>query len=186
VKIGYLVEGSTDRAVVRALAARLCPKAQLVEGAFRGSLKGSGRKRELPKACAALREMGADVIVDLNDANEMAWHQRRDQERAWTPPELHHLVVIGAPKPNVEAWLVADAAHFERTTGQSCRPAPQDPKALVERAFAVTGGDRKEDEIAAFVRAADLEAWSADASFGGFMAEARDKAVGLGCALDAP
>lgn len=183
-KIGYLVEGSTDRAVVHGLQRQLCPEAELVEGRFRGSIRGAGRRRELPKACVELCAKGVDVIVDLNDANEMPWHERRDQERSWAPLEHRHLLVIGAPAPNVEAWLIADPARFQQETRIQCRPRPDDPKPLVETAFGVTGIEKQEDRIAEFVAGSDLRTWAgADSSFAGFLDECRGAAQRLGCRL---
>jgi hypothetical protein len=185
-KIGYLVEGSTDRAVVVGLQRQLCPGAELVEGHFRGGLKGVGRRRELPKACLELRAKGVEAIVDLNDANELAWHKRRDQERDWTPEEYRPIVAFGAPQPNINMWLIADANHFERATREACRPRPNDPKPLTERAFGVTGVEKREAEIADFVAAADLTVWEReDNSFGGFMEECRRVAQVVGCGLQA-
>jgi len=43
-KIGYSVEGSTDRAVIRGLRRRWCPEAELIEGKVRGSTRLSLRR----------------------------------------------------------------------------------------------------------------------------------------------
>ena len=47
-KIGYSVEGSTDRAVLQGLKQRWCPEAQLVEGRFRGT-SGQSQHRDCPQ-----------------------------------------------------------------------------------------------------------------------------------------
>jgi hypothetical protein len=186
VKIGYLPEGSTDGAVIAGLRDQLCPGAELIEGTFRGSTTRN-RPRELRRACLELREKGADVIVDLNDANEMTWSARCQQERAWIPQEYHHRLITGAPKPNIEAWLIADAGYFQRQKNRGCRPKPDDPKALkalVEEAFGVTGIEKKEDEISGFVAGAPLTEWERDDnSFGGFLQECRNMAHQLNCDL---
>jgi hypothetical protein len=46
-KIGYSVEGSTDRAVLKGLQRRWCPSAELLEGRFRGTT-GQSARREIP------------------------------------------------------------------------------------------------------------------------------------------
>jgi len=185
VRIGYLVEGATDAAVVRGLRDQLCPRADLLQGSFRGS-SGARRKAELRRTCVVLAAMGADVIVDLNDANELAWHQRRDQERQCASPEHLPLLVFGAPEPNIESWLVADVAAFAGHTGVRCAHRPPDAKPLVERAFQVTGTNRRTAEITAFVAHANLQLWeSSDNSFRGFIRECRDMAHRLGCTLGA-
>ncbi|MBP8955027.1 MAG: hypothetical protein KBI47_21735 [Armatimonadetes bacterium] len=181
-KIGYLVEGSTDRAIVMGLQRRLCPEAELVPGHFRGSLRGAGRRRELPQACRELNAKGVDVIVDINDANELAWHRRRDQEKSWIPPECRHLAIVGAPEPNINAWLIADPNHFQRETRVQCRPKPPDPKPVTEQAFGVTGTEKQEDRIADFVAGADLaRCEQEDNSFADFLGECRRVAARLGC-----
>jgi len=184
-RIGYLVEGSTDRAVVRGLHRRLCPRAELVEGTFRGSMRGVGRKRELPKACLELRAKGVDVIVDINDANEFSWPKRCEQEKGWMPDRVHHITAFGAPEPNIGGWLTADPGHFQRETGEQCRPRPADPRPLTEQAFGVTGIEKQEDRIADFVAAADLTVWEReDNSFAAFMRQCRQVAQVVGCTLD--
>ncbi len=183
-KIDHLVEGSTDRALIRGLHRQLCPDAELVEGHFRGSINGVGRKRELASACAELDAKDVDVIVDVNDANEMTWHQRRDQERSWIPPQYHHKVAVGCPEPNISAWLIADAGHFQRATGSPCRPKPEDPKPLTDTAFHVTGIEKREMEIAEFVAEADLAVWRReDRSFDAFAQECREIGRALACTL---
>ena len=69
-KIGYSVEGSTDRAVIMGLKHRWCPKAERpIEGGFRGT-SGLSRFRELPKICVELMSKGVDLIVfDQMDFN---------------------------------------------------------------------------------------------------------------------
>lgn len=181
-KIGYLVEGSTDSAVLAGLKDQLCPDAELIEGSFRGSL--GPRRRELPKALHELALKDADVIVSLNDANELTWTQRCQQEREWAPAEHSHRLVCGAPEPNVESWLVADADAFMRRTSLACRPRPKDAKPLVEEGLQITGYQKRTEDIAAFVAQADLQVWeSNDNSFRGFIRECREMAHRRGCQL---
>ena len=182
-KIGYLPEGATDCAVITGLRDQLCPQAELIEGTFRGSTRN--RARELRRACLELQEKGADVIVDLNDANELSWHQRRDQERQYALPEHLPLLVVGAPEPNVEMWLIADPTAFTGRTGLDCRPRPADAKPIVEQGFQITGYDKRVAEIATFVAEANLQAWERnDNSFGGFLQECRNMAHQLNCDLN--
>ena len=178
-KIGCLVEGpSTDEAFLRGLRRQLCPEGELLGPHYRGKYR-KRRRRELRDGCRELALRGADVIVNLNDANELSWHERRDQESEWVPEELRHKVVIGAPEPNIEMWLIADPAYFQRRTGSACRPKPADPKPLVKKALADSGQD-----VADFVAEADLHRWqSEDRSFKAFLDECRDMARRLNCKL---
>jgi len=68
-KIGYSVEGSTDRAFLEGLRRRWCPQAELIEGRFRGR-SGQSQRREIPQTCLELVTKGTEVVVFLRDANE--------------------------------------------------------------------------------------------------------------------
>ncbi len=52
-KIGYCVEGSTDRGFVKGLTDRWCPQAEFIEGRFRGST-GLRLRAEIPQICIVL------------------------------------------------------------------------------------------------------------------------------------
>src|SRR5271157_676732 len=103
-KIGYSIEGSTDRAMLRGLQRRWCPQAELVEGRFRGTSRESQR-REIPRTCLELALKGADVIVFLRDTNEEDWRRVLKAEEARCRPEHQHLAVFGVCARNAESWL---------------------------------------------------------------------------------
>ena len=73
-KIGYSVEGSTDRALLEGLRRRWCPHAHSVEGRVRGR-SGISQRREIPNTCRELVSKGADLIILLRDANEENWRE---------------------------------------------------------------------------------------------------------------
>lgn len=167
-RIGYSVEGSTDRALLRGLQQRWCPAAQLVEGSFRGASRQS-RRREVPKICLELSTKGADTVVFLSDSNDddpNAWRAVLQAEQGRVPTQYAHLVVVGVCQRNVECWLCADADWTAKRTGRSAADFRiSDPKGPFEEAMGISARDRKEEEIAALVREAPLWNWLANASF---------------------
>lgn len=182
-KIGYSVEGSTDRALIEGLRRRWCPAAAAVEGAFRGST-GASRLREIRHICLEFEAKGVDVIVLLTDANNLNWRDVQKDERERCPAGSQNKLVAGVCDRNVECWLAADPDHLARATG---RPrgefAQPDPKGAVEKAFGVTRLAKKEDEIASFVEKAPLRNWLNNASFEDFYEQLRQRGKALGCAV---
>lgn len=182
-KIGYSVEGSTDRAILAGLKNRWCPAAELVEGKFRGQTRTS-RRREIPKICEELSEKKSDFIVFLTDANEGPWREvlRAEEERC--PADYQHLAVFGICLRNSECWLSTDANyianHFARNAAEF---RVEDPKGIVEACFGVTRFDKKEDEIARFVSSAPLRHWLQNPSFEDFYEKLRGKSRELGCQI---
>ena len=74
-KIGYCVQGDADEAVVRGLADRWCPSAELAQGLFRGSSRESFR-REIRKALLDLKDSKAcGALVVLTDADANRWQE---------------------------------------------------------------------------------------------------------------
>jgi hypothetical protein len=180
-KIGYSVEGSTDRALLEGLRQRWCPQAQLLEGHFRGTT-GQSRRREIPRICVELESKGVDCIIFLTDSNVTSWRGVLRVEQDKCRPEHRHITVFGVCLRNVECWLAADADHI---ANQFARPrhlfSVDDPKGVVEAAFGVSRDDRKEAEIAAFVRNAPLRQWLNNPSFEEFYESLRQKSLELGC-----
>jgi hypothetical protein len=183
-KIGYSVEGSTDRALLEGLRRRWCPNAQLLEGRFRGT-SGLSQRREIPNVCIELTAKSAELIVFLRDANNEAWRTvlQADEDRCL--PEHKHLVVFGVCDRNIECWLCADADWMAKETG--CEPSTfrvPDPKEAFEGAMHVTGFDRKEQEIAAMVLRAPLKRWLSNRSFEEFYDRIWDKSKERGCKIE--
>ena len=183
-KIGYCVEGSTDRATLDGLKQRWCPHAQLIEGSFRGT-SGLSQRREIPKACIELIAKGAELIVFLRDANEESWREvlKADEERC--RPEHKHLSIFGVCDRNVECWLCADADWIAKATGhRSDEFRVPDPKDPFEEAVGITRLDKKEEEIAALVQRAPLKNWFSNHSFKEFYERARGKSKERGCQIE--
>ncbi|MBN1361955.1 MAG: hypothetical protein JW993_15270 [Sedimentisphaerales bacterium] len=183
-KIGYSVEGSTDRALLEGLRRRWCPQAQLIEGRFRGT-SGRSRHREIPRTCLELASKGVDLIVFLRDANNEEWRDVLKADENRCRPEHSHLAVFGVCGRNVECWLCADA---DWIAGQTGRERPEftagDPKGPFEKAMDVKGFDRKEEEIALLVERAPLRNWLSNRSFREFYERLRDKSQQRGCAIE--
>jgi hypothetical protein len=183
-KIGYSVEGSTDRAIITGLRNRWCPAAELLEGKFRGQTQTS-RRREIPKICQELSLKQVDVIVFLTDSNVNPWRavQKGDAEKC--PAQYQHLSVFGVCLRNAECWLAADPGHIANFSG---RDEPEfrveDPKGVVESAFGVTGTDKQEPAIAEFVRTAPLHRWMPNPSFEDFFDQLWQKSKQRGCQIE--
>lgn len=167
-KIGYSVEGSTDRALLQGLKRRWCHAAELIPGQFRGT-SGQSQRREIPNTCIELCAKGADVIVFLRDANKEDWREVLKSDQARCRTEHLHLVVFGVCARNIECWLCSDV-HWIAT--QTSRTADhfqtEDPKGVFESALGITRAERKEEEIANLVEQAPLQNWLANESFENF------------------
>jgi|SRR6266568_8097672 len=183
-KIGYSVEGSTDRALLEGLRQRWCPHAQLLEGHFRGATAQS-RRREIPRICIELQNKSVDCIVFLTDSNEAQWRDVLRAEQGRCRPEHKHVTVFGVCMRNVECWLAADADHIANHFGRSRHEfAVNDPKGIIEAAFNIGADDKKESEVATFVRNAPLRRWLNNPSFEHFYDGLRAKSLELGCQIE--
>jgi hypothetical protein len=184
-KIGYSVEGSTDRAIVTGLRDRWCPQATLLEGKFRGQTHTS-RRREIPKICLELSEKGVDLIIFLTDSNVNPWREVKRGDAEKCPPSFQHLSVFGVCLRNAECWLAADPGHIAKAFNLN-EPEfrVEDPKGIVESVFGITGIEKQETAIAEFVRTAPLHRWLRNnESFEDFYNQLRDKSQQLGCQLE--
>jgi len=191
-KIGYCVEGATDRAVVAGLQRRWCPEAELVQGRFRGTT-GLRLRAEIPSICSELDAKGCAVIVFLTDANTSASDKVAEIERTQkrhVSPVLASRVLSGVAARNIESWLCCDRNWI---AGQTQRdPADfsvDDPKRVFESAMNITPSNRQEAAIADLVSDAPLKQWiSRSRSFERFYEDARtlsQSALGksLGCSM---
>jgi len=183
-KIGYSVEGSADRALLKGLHRRWCPGADLMEGRFRGTT-GQSARREIPNICLELGAKGADLIVFLRDSNEEVWREVLKAEEARCRPEHRHFAVFGVCDRNVECWISADPEWLGLKTGRP--PAEfrtEDPKAAVAAAFGIRPGDRKEKELAELVAEAPLRGWLHSKSFADFYEKLRQQSKKHGCNME--
>jgi hypothetical protein len=117
-KIGYSVEGSTDRALITGLRNRWRPDAELVEGKFRGQTHTS-RRREIPRICQELSRKGADLIVFLTDSNLNPWQDVQKADADKCPPQYRRLSIFGVCLRNAECWLAADSGHIANFSGRN-------------------------------------------------------------------
>jgi hypothetical protein len=183
-KIGFSVEGSTDRAFLTGLRNRWCPQANLIEGHSRGTTSVSQR-REIPNTCRELAFKGADLAVFMRDANREDWQtvRRADQQRCL--PEHRHLTVFAVCDRNVECWLCADRGWIaDRTGRQASDFAVDDPKGVFESAMQINSTDKRESEIVALVQDAPLRQWLGNGSFEAFFDDLWQKSKELRCQIE--
>ncbi len=183
-RIGYAVEGSTDRAVVRGLCDRWCRGAELAEGHFRGSTALS-RRREIPKICEEFAIKGVDVMVFVTDANDRPWREVLGEERARIPPPRLALSIVAVPERNIECWICCNADYVATRLGVSAAEfRVPDPKDNFQTAMRIARDDRREAEIAELVREAPLQYWLASPSFSDFYEQVRDMSQQIGCEIE--
>jgi hypothetical protein len=182
--LGYSVEGSTDRALLKGLQVRWCRDAQLIEGRFRGS-SGQSQRREIPNICTDLVSKGVDLIVFLRDSNAEDWREVLKGDKARCRDEHKHLTVFGVCDRNVECWLCADADWLGSKTG---KPPSEfrvgDPKRVFEEAMGISSLDRKEREIANLVCDAPLRNWLSNRSFEDFYNQLWQTSKERGCSIE--
>jgi hypothetical protein len=183
-KIGYCVEGSTDRAVLCGFKDRWCPHAQLVQGAFRGT-SGLSQRREIPKVCIELIAKGVELIVFLRDANKEDWREVLRTYEGGCRAEHRHLAVFGVCDRNIECWLCADADWIAKETQREAAAfRVDDPKSAFAEAMGLIGFDKKEPEIAALVQRAPLKNWLSNRSFKEFYDRLWAKNKERGCKIE--
>jgi hypothetical protein len=182
-KIGYCVEGSTDRATLRGLKERWCPKAELIEGHFRGT---QFKRRDIPKTCLDLvATKNVNLVIFLRDANEEKWREVLKADEDVCQPEYKPLAIFGVCDRNIECWLCADPDWIAKETGRQPNEfRVTDPKGIFEEAMRITGSDRKEQEIAMFVQRAHLRTWLSNPSFKEFYERIWDKSKESGCKIE--
>lgn len=184
-KVGYSVEGSTDRAFLRGLRDRWCPGVELIEGRFRGR-SGQSQRREIPNTCTELSSKGAELIVFMRDANNENWREVLKDDSDRCGGNHCDFVIFAVCDRNIECWLCADP---DLIASQTSRTATEfrvtDPKRVFESAMHITTFNKKEDEIASFVRAAPLHRWlSNNRSFEEFYDALRQKSKGFVCRIE--
>jgi hypothetical protein len=185
-KIGYCVEGSTDRAVLHGMRDRWCPHAVLVEGRFRGTSK-ERQRQEIPKACTELVDKGVELIIFLRDANTepRSWRKVLNAYEKDCRVEHKYLTVFAVCARNVECWLCADADWIAKETGHRADEfRVPDPKGPFEEAIGITRLDKKEGRIAALVQRAPLRNWLSNRSFKEFYERVWDKSKEGSCQIE--
>jgi len=183
-KIGYSVEGSTDRALLKGLQLRWCRDAELIEGHFRGT-SGQNQRREIPKICHELIYKGVDLIVFLRDSNVENWRDVLKAYEARCRDEHKHLALFGVSNRNVECWICADADWIAGKTGKpSSEFRVADPKQVFQRAMGISSFDKKEEEITRLVVEAPLRNWLSNRSFEDFYDKLQQRSKQLGCSIE--
>lgn len=183
-KIAYCVEGSADRALIRGLRDRWCPKAELVEGRFRGSQLP---RSQIPKECKILTQTGADLIIFLRDSNLEDWRDVLRADESKCPPEYRHRVVFGVCARNAECWLASDPDHLAATLGRNRADfVIDDPSPTVKAAFGLVGFDKEQQEarVSAYVAGAPLHRWLQNRSFENFYEQLWQQSKQSGCDLE--
>ena len=187
-RIGFFVQGDVDEAVVRGLAERWCPGAELAEGRFRGSARESLR-REVRKALLDLKDSKAcDALVVLTDADANRWRDVKRREWEKVPEDCRHLTLFGVADRNVECWLAADPGALAAEPGCRAEEIPtDDPSAFVKRRFGLKDRERKEaarTRVREYVARASLRSWIEESdSFADFHDDARRLAKQTGCPI---
>ena len=190
-KIGYYVQGDIDEAVVKGLAKRWCPDAELVKGPFRGSTRVS-LKRELRIALSMdlKDDKGCDILVFLTDADANPWRDVKRRESKKIPTNCQHLTLFGVADRNIECWLAIDQGALARELQCQVNDIPtDDPSDFIKRHFGLTGSNKpnKDDakaRICDYVAQAPLKTWIGDSdSFKDFYEQARDLAAQNECSI---
>ena len=189
-KIGYYVQGDTDEAVVRGLARRWCPQAELAPPRFRGSSKDSFR-RELGKSLVDLvGHKECDIVVVLTDADANPWREVLSRESARIPQDYRHLTVCGVADRNMEWWLAIDRNALALELDCRAEDVPADEPHLskfVKRCFGLTNRDTRDEakeRVCSYVHRASLGHWiQSSKSFEDFYAGARRWALQNACSL---
>lgn len=149
-KIGFIVEGSSDRAFLTGLHDRWCEYSPLQPLGYRGSIPNP---RQYPKICKEGRLKGCDLVVLLFDSDTDDLNAAYAAGKSYLDAEVEYYVVLGIPVRNIECWICANPEYI--ASHYPCDPndlrAP-DPKSAFEKALGITNYDRKEEEIAALVR----------------------------------
>ena len=180
-RIGFIVQGSTDRAFLTGLRDRWCPGADLEEALFRGDIN----PRQYRKACFAAFERGVDVMVVLTDSDKRKWAAVHKEEAKHIDELRGWMVVHGVADRNVECWICADIGHAAKVlhvTEEELRV--DNPKRAFERARGITRDDKKETEIARMVtEMPSMKTLLAMPSFKHFYESVRDLAQRRGCTV---
>ncbi|MBF0523752.1 MAG: hypothetical protein HQK56_01500 [Deltaproteobacteria bacterium] len=185
-KVGYSVEGSTDRAFLRGLRDRWCLEATLLEGRFRGQ-SGQSQRREIPNTCLELTSKSVDLIIFMRDANNEDWQEVLKGDSNRCREEHRHLVVFAVCDRNIECWLCADRDFIAGWTNRKPDDFDQpDPKKTFEQALGLSARTRgeKEPEIASLVCKAPLKHWLSNKSFEAFYEELRRQSKRLACQIE--
>ena len=187
-KIGYYVQGDADEAVVKGLAKRWCPDAELVKGPFRGSTNVALKRELLIVLSMNLKDdKGCDVIVVLTDADANPWRDVKRRESDKIPEDCKHLTLFGVADRNIECWLAIDRDALARELKCYEEDIPKDdPSNFVKRHFELTGRNKLEAKarVCDYVAQASLRTWiEGSDSFADFYEEARRWAARNECSI---
>ena len=187
-KIGYYVQGAMDESVVRGLAKRWCPDAELADGRFRGS-SGESFRREIRKSLMELKDgKECDVLVVLTDADAKPWREVKQRESSRIPDDFEHMTLFGVADRNIECRLAIDRSALAEEL--HCRMEdipvlPEDPSGFVQGGFERRARNREQDArecVSGYVERALLKPWiEGSDSFEDFYEEVRRLALRIGC-----
>ena len=148
-RIGFIVQGSTDSAFIEGLKGRWCKHATLESLGYRGSKL---RPRDYSKACKEAWHKGCDVVVILTDSDNEHLNPVYKAEKSHLDAEVEHYVVLGVAVRNIECWICANPEYIAQ--GYPCDPDDlrvDDPKSAFQTALGITKYEKKEEEIALLV-----------------------------------
>jgi len=121
IRIDLFCEDSAHENVARALLARIAGELPVeISVTARSARFGIGRlKRELRAFQQLVRTAGGspDVLVVLVDANRVGVATRKREVADVIDESVFPAVVVGAPDPCVERWLLADPPAFSERFG---------------------------------------------------------------------
>ncbi len=181
-KIGIIVQGSSDKAFLTGLRNRWCKGAEIETLGYRGT-KLSPRK--YPQACKEGRLKGCNVIIILTDTDNNDLGEVLKAEKRYIPDDMQDMVIMGVAERNIECWICADADYVANNfpcTAKDLRV--NDPKTSFQAAIKITRDDKKEDEIADLVgNYPSLQPMLKMPSFKRFYNDARAFAMQNGCII---
>ena len=182
-KIGYIVQGSSDQGFLIGLRDRWCAKATIDPLQFRGT---RFRPRDYPGVCAEALIKDYDLVVILTDTDTRGWSEVRTEElsRLQEPYEIETL--LGVANRNIECWICADQLYVaKRLNIDPSVLRVNDPKRAFQKAMGITRDDKKLDEIAGLIaEAPSLRAFLNNSpSLKAFYREVRAYANRRNCAM---
>ncbi len=148
-KIGIIVQGTTDKAFRTGLRNRWCEGAEIETLGFRGAKL---KPRQYPQACKEGRVKGCNVIIILTDTDNNELGEVLKAEKRYIPDEMQNIVILGVTERNIECWICADADYVAGNYPCNVKDLRvNDPQMSFQTAIKITRDDKKEDEIADLV-----------------------------------
>jgi hypothetical protein len=148
-RVGFVVEGPDDKAVIPVLVARVLEQATGSSPAIADELIRFAQFGKFGRHpwlyCGPLKSRGAELVVAVFD-NDRAPHDARlrlIEEGLKASPVASFMTAVGIAVQEMEAWLLADVRTLARVVSAevaepSAREDIPDPKAYLARIFAAS------------------------------------------------